>query len=390
LFSNTAWVPFTKAKVVGACDIAVIGGGPAGAVAAFVLARAGLNVILLHMDAGEDETGHWGETISPAAAPILARLGLMEASGLAGMPHVTGFTSRWGSERTVSRPAFVVPDAMTVSVDRAIFDAALRSAAATRGAALVHGRVRALAAERHGWRLTCQNGDHIDTRLIVDASGRGGRFARRAGAQLLAFDKLVALTALFEPNRADRDRNVTIESVADGWLFTTLDARGGRVVSFFTDLDLWLSSELKRPSAILNRALASSETFTSYTSESLPLPTRIWSASTLVLPRAAACGILAVGDAAQTRDPLSSQGIGAAVEDAESAASLLAAHFETDLGHAIELHENQRRQRLSRYLTARCLYYRAEMRWSTHAFWQRRHDRDAIARHVRFIGQRSS
>jgi 2-polyprenyl-6-methoxyphenol hydroxylase-like FAD-dependent oxidoreductase len=53
-------------------DVAIIGGGPAGAVAALTLARLGVTVALL--DAG---TRHSlvGETLPPAIRPVLDRLG---------------------------------------------------------------------------------------------------------------------------------------------------------------------------------------------------------------------------------------------------------------------------------------------------------------------------
>ncbi|HWG85708.1 MAG TPA: FAD-dependent monooxygenase, partial [Deinococcales bacterium] len=63
----------------------VVGGGPAGAVLAFVLARAGVDVTLLEAHAGFDRDFR-GDTLHPAILEALDDLGL--AAALLRLPHV--------------------------------------------------------------------------------------------------------------------------------------------------------------------------------------------------------------------------------------------------------------------------------------------------------------
>ena len=78
-----------------------------------------------------------------------------------------------------------------------------------------------------------------------------------------------------------------------------------------------------------------------------------------------------MGDAAQTRDPLSGGGMGAAVESASSAARALLAFLGGDC-EAIAHHEWVQRLEFATYLRYRAAYYAQETRWVNAPFWQRR------------------
>src|SRR5947209_17677549 len=58
------------------CDVAVIGGGPAGSTAAAFLARRGYRVIAL--EKAHHPRFHIGESLLPMNLPVFERLGVME------------------------------------------------------------------------------------------------------------------------------------------------------------------------------------------------------------------------------------------------------------------------------------------------------------------------
>ncbi|MDA8329506.1 MAG: FAD-dependent oxidoreductase [Betaproteobacteria bacterium] len=71
------------------CDVLVIGGGPAGATAATLLAERGHHVILL--EKARHPRFHIGESLLPANLPLLEKLGVAEAVKAIGM-------EKWGAE----------------------------------------------------------------------------------------------------------------------------------------------------------------------------------------------------------------------------------------------------------------------------------------------------
>ena len=72
-----------------ACDVAVLGGGPAGATIAALLARQGRDVVLL--EKAHHPRFHIGESLLPANVELFERLGVRSAVEKIGMP-------KWGVE----------------------------------------------------------------------------------------------------------------------------------------------------------------------------------------------------------------------------------------------------------------------------------------------------
>jgi hypothetical protein len=89
------------------------------------------------------------------------------------------------------------------------------------------------------------------------------------------------------------------------------------------------------------------------------------------LDRLWADGWAAVGDAAMTLDPLSSHGLTVAMLSGRDLAQAVAQHFGGDR-EALSSYGTCLTVAFSQYETIRLTYYRAERRWLTSTYWQRR------------------
>ena len=168
-------------------DVLVVGTGPAGAVAAMLLAAAGVAVAIQpeRRTAGLARPSV-GETLPPPARPTFTRLGLdalLDDSSHLASP---GTVSSWGDDIRIADFLFS-PYGLAVHLDREHFDAALLE--------------RALAA---GARLAPVDRSHGsgNPRAIVDATGRAAARARAFGWRLERSDRLVALVGTLERGRS--------------------------------------------------------------------------------------------------------------------------------------------------------------------------------------------
>ena len=120
-------------------DAVVVGGGPAGAIAALVLARAGRRVLLADRAGGGPRVG---EVLPPAARPVLRNLGLLPR--VMADDHLTcrANASAWGSDNLGIRDFIFDVQGTGLHLDRARFDASLREAAAAAGADVISGGPR--------------------------------------------------------------------------------------------------------------------------------------------------------------------------------------------------------------------------------------------------------
>lgn len=365
-----------------------MGGGPAGAVAGLVLARAGRRVLLAD---GSDGAARIGEALPPAATPLLRDLGLWSRVAADGHLACPANTSSWGSDELVVRDFIFDLHGTGLHLDRARFDRSLRSAAGDAGARVIVGAQVDARIEAQGSPAARQGEQqiriHVDgrsevvlCRWVVDASGRPASAARCRGARRVTEDRLVAVYARFAtagerggPAGGELDRRTLVEASADGWWYSALLPSSERIVAFVTDADLPAYRPLLGPEAMMNAVSETRHLRTAMAEQPYAMIGRPRSAvaSSSRLDRVSGCGWTAAGDAAIAFDPLSSQGLFNALYTGMTAGRAVDAALAGDdtrlAAYAARIDEIHRLYRRN-LATA----YALETRWPDRPFWRRR------------------
>ena len=223
----------TGATAAMACDVLVIGGGPAGSTAAALLAERGRSVVLLEKDA--HPRFHIGESLLPQNLAVFERLGLLDEIAKLGVykPGAEFVSDAHGGKRVVFDFSTGIDQRYTYSfqVRRAEFDALLFDNAKRKGAA-AHENVRVVDvqfAPAGGDRrslVTAEDGAgggqrQWAPRFVIDASGRDTFFAGRSGEKTA--DKNNSTAAVFAhfrnvARRSGREEgNISVHLFDQGW-----------------------------------------------------------------------------------------------------------------------------------------------------------------------------
>ena len=358
-------------------DIVVMGAGPAGAVVAMLLAKKGHKVLLL---SGETENKIFkvGECLSPASFPILKRLGILDQINEETHLRCYGNQSAWGESSLIDIDFMFTPAGFGWHLDRIAFDLLLIKMAVEAGVEIKHeARVTKAIQNGNGWDLIVkQFSENIayQTKFLIDATGRSTWLTRQLNIKSQKFDDLIAFTAVYKKTQEtkDQDTRTLIEAVAGGWWYTALLPNDRRVLMYFTDAK---EPTAKLASTSTGMKILLEETnfikdkilIAKYELEMAPIGKP---AHSMKLSQLVGDHWLAVGDAAVSFDPLSSQGIISAIEGAERAAEAIHSHFTGDR-EALKIYENYIQEIYDDYLEKHYVYYSSEKRWPVSTFWQK-------------------
>ena len=354
-------------------DALVAGGGPAGCAAAIRLVEAGLAVgMAARPEAPVDKLG---ESLSPAAGPLLRRLGVWEAFAGDGHLPCHANASAWGSEDLAYHDFLRDPRGHGWHIDRALFERRLSERASSLGARILPGAAPLHWSREGGvWKTPGAGGvPALSARFVVDATGRAASFARTRGArQLPAWDQ-VALAAIARTARAMGPAPTLVEAVPAGFWYSAPLPGERMVVVLFTDAGLVDARTASTAGGFVELVAATSHTWErwSHAGAALAGEPRFVPAGSGRLSSAWGEGWIAVGDAAMAYDPISAHGLTLALRTGIDAAVAVAdgrdeafAAYGAELDRAFARH---RRDALR--------IYRSEGRWPHEPYWAARHAR---------------
>ena len=300
----------------GCYDVAILGGGPAGCATALALKRRASGLRVLLVEKTDYSALRIGETLPPPAQRLLTELGVWPAFLRRSPMESYGTRAAWGTTAFQENEFIFSPYGRGWHLDRRDFDALLADEAEQAGVEVVRSAVAHVRGGRDDeWVLTLQEGDRatreVCARFVVDATGRRSGFSVTQGARHIVFDHLVGAAVFFrlDPREPGPDTYASVEACEDGWWLPPMLPDGQMAAIFMTDADRlrrlpWQT--LEQWSALTASAPHTAHRLAGGTPIGEPA---IYSASSQRLDVCAGDGWLAVGDAAGTFDPLSSQGV---------------------------------------------------------------------------------
>jgi flavin-dependent dehydrogenase len=346
--------------------VAVLGAGPAGAIAALQLARAGLSVQIIGRRL--QRRPRIAETLSPEGRSELAVAGLWDRLPRGVAVPCPVVVSAWERAEPTWRSFITNPYGCAWHVDRGRFDTWLVSEAEAAGAVLVTAAVTGIRRTDCHWAFDVRRADGegcaAKADFLVVATGRCGFAASLGGRERI--DALCLIGGLSEP-MTDAGDSLLVEAVPDGWWYSAPTTDGRMFAGWMTDATLTAD---KRCREAMSTALAHAP-LTRARLANPPEACCVGVASLAMTPCAGE-GWIAVGDAALARDPISGEGLACAVRSArEGAGTILnALGGDSSAWHAASI---RGAAAVAQYRNQKAVAYKAaQHRWPAERFWARR------------------
>lgn len=290
-------------------DVLIIGGGPAGVATSLTLSARGIKHALVEAKATPIRKP--GEALPPNAKPLLRQLGIDHLlENEAHIPYY-GNQSNWNGAQLDSEHFIADVHGHGYLLDRLLFETQLHQLVQ---APFYKGyRLKEVSEQKEELTIAVENENNQEVfkpKYVVDATGRKASVCRHFGVAPKVLDEWFALWFHI---KAQSPKQISIESVEDGWWYAAPFSQSELTLMFFTRKE-GIPKRKEIPSLLLEQFANASQLSEQFKIEATDLDqVQIRPSGTSCLEIPYGANWLAVGDAAYAYDPISSFGITSAL-----------------------------------------------------------------------------
>jgi len=356
-------------------DVAIIGGGPAGAAAAIALVKhTNLRVALVEGGTFDSEI-KLDEMASPSLLPLLEYLDVAERFRYARHQKAKTISIAWGADTLTELNSMFTGNKNGWSLNRSRFDRDLCKEAAVKGAEVfLNTKLTDFTRVPNGWELQFKGGEktiELRSQFLLDATGRANIILEKLGIQSHYLDDLVAIMGTFDTTEQLSARTL-IEATEDGWWYVTQMSDQRLVAVFMTDADIARENEYDNIEEWADKICQTKHIFPLIDNARLSGPVVVHPAKSRYQWQYSGENWLSTGDSAMSFDPISSMGISHALSSGIQAARAVALTLRGD-DQALRNYSTELSQNLKEFQARHREIYRLETRWPDSPFWKRRH-----------------
>lgn len=307
-------------------DVVIIGGGVAGASLATVLARGGLDVLVLERDL-EYRDRNKGEAIVPWGWAEAARMDIDDVLAAGDVTPEWRNTMPDGSSLTLPAGALLPGVPGVCSIGHVVFRTELAAAAVAAGADVRFGATSIELERNDDWAVGWDENGHrheVRARLIVGADGRGSRTRRRLGMPWQRTERTHVIASLLVEHTRDL-RGQVLAATSNERLLLAVPQPADRARLYLISRDGRYTGRKDTARMLDDCRLSVIDDPGRFADASPVGPCATYGGEDAWVKEPAIDGAVLIGDAAGYNSPIIGQGLSLALRDARIVSELLLA-----------------------------------------------------------------